>query len=81
MRGVDLRDPRMLQLTEQLCLDLEAPLHGARHEFAAQHLQGDDPRRMLLVGEIDDAGRARTDLPADDEVADLRAGRRQISLQ
>ena len=75
VRRVDLRDARVVKVAEQLGLDLEPALDGARHEFAAEHLQGDDPRGMLLVGEVHDAGRAGTNLTNHDEVADDRAGR------
>ena len=62
MGRVDLRDAGMMQVSEQLGLDLEPALDGAGEELAAQHLERDDARGMLLVREVDDAGAAGADL-------------------
>ena len=74
MSREDLSDARVMKMPEQLRLDLEAPLNGAREELATQHFEGDDAGRMLLVGEVHDAGAPRADLSDDHEVADDRAG-------
>src|SRR5690606_7902684 len=63
----DLRDARMLQPSERLRLAREAPQRVTAERAGTHRLQRDAPRRLELLGGVDDAHAAGPDL-ADDAV-------------
>jgi hypothetical protein len=79
-RVVDLRNPRVVQVTEDLRFRLEAPLHRGGRRAARQEFQRDSAVRTILDREVDGAHPSRGQhapevIAADRPVLDLRGGR------
>ena len=74
MKGVDLRDARMLQPAEHLGFVLEAPEDVGMAEAAAEHFDRDRASRPILLRRVHDAHAAGPERVQHQKAAEVRAG-------